>query len=126
MRFYVVLLLLYIVLLADGHNVLSRTVLRAKRDAVGALRIINNHASPIHEDVKLEGETAPDKVVPPKDAVWFEGQSLRKSLPLSNRLDLVRSISRFITLFVLLISGIVEFYPMIQQLYQCVQSFVLV
>ncbi|CAG9790041.1 unnamed protein product [Diatraea saccharalis] len=46
------------------------------------------------------------QVVPPKDSIWFEGQSLRKSLPVNNKLDLIRSLSRFFTLFVLLLSGV--------------------
>ncbi|KAG6464296.1 hypothetical protein O3G_MSEX014420 [Manduca sexta] len=97
---------------------------RAKRDTSGALHILTNHAQPIHADVKQErnGDTN-DKVLPPSN-VGYELKSLRKSSPLTNKLDLIRSISRVATLSVLLISAILEFYPMLQHLYYTIYSFV--
>ncbi|XP_032524674.1 uncharacterized protein LOC116775793 isoform X2 [Danaus plexippus] len=92
---------------------------RWKRDESGVLNILTNHAQPIHADVKGDNE----KVVPPKD-VLYEGRSLRKSLPLNSRLDLVRAISRVVTLLVLLFSAAVEFYPVFYQLYNIMYEFI--
>ncbi|XP_028161483.1 uncharacterized protein LOC114353622 [Ostrinia furnacalis] len=87
--------------------------LRSRRDVSGALHIVTNHAQPIHEDVKPEGEGV--KVTPPEDSV-FEGKSLRKSAPLINRFELVRSVNRVVTLSVLIFTAVIEFYPMIRYL----------
>ncbi|XP_049881982.1 uncharacterized protein LOC126378004 [Pectinophora gossypiella] len=96
---------------------------RYKRDnAVGALDIVTNNAHPIHAEVKSESlvpigdiSTA-DKVTPPKDSI-YPSKSLRKSWPLTSRLDLVRSVTRVVTLVVLVISAAFEFYPLLQHLY---------
>ncbi|KAG6464297.1 uncharacterized protein LOC115452968 [Manduca sexta] len=115
---------------------------RAKRDTSGALHILTNHAQPIHADVKQErngdtndkrcsGNHLPASIEPgvvfqvlPPSNVGYELKSLRKSSPLTNKLDLIRSISRVATLSVLLISAILEFYPMLQHLYYTIYSFV--
>ncbi|XP_032524672.1 uncharacterized protein LOC116775793 isoform X1 [Danaus plexippus] len=113
---------------------------RWKRDESGVLNILTNHAQPIHADVKGDNEKPCFKVylgippsniedgtvfqvVPPKD-VLYEGRSLRKSLPLNSRLDLVRAISRVVTLLVLLFSAAVEFYPVFYQLYNIMYEFI--
>ncbi|XP_060807900.1 uncharacterized protein LOC132903502 [Amyelois transitella] len=95
---------------------LSAEESRSKRDVGGTLNIQTNHAQPIHADVKPEAVDVTEKVTPPKDAV-YELKSLRKSLPLTDTLELIRSISRVTTLTVLLVSAIVEFFPLIQHLY---------
>ncbi|KAM3968928.1 uncharacterized protein ACR2FA_002244 [Aphomia sociella] len=100
---------------------LPKYLARHKRNAVGALDIVTNHAQPIHAEVKQEGgENA--KVTPPRDSLYVS-KSLRKSLPLINTVDLIRSVSRVVTLCVLLISAIVEFFPMIQHLYSTIYNF---
>ncbi|KAJ2943121.1 hypothetical protein O0L34_g18813 [Tuta absoluta] len=117
---------------------------RYKRDAVGALDIVTNNAQPIHADVKQEnladnevtttapvteklssangtaagGGVTPIVVTAPKDvAVVVEKYgSGRKSWPLSNKLDLFRSISRVVTLSFVIISTIIEIYSLIRHL----------
>ncbi|CAK1595010.1 unnamed protein product [Parnassius mnemosyne] len=113
---------------------------RRKRDAVGALDIVTNNAQPIHAEVKPENAEVREKqcslsrrkhvpsqiepgvvfqVTPPKPAI-YEAKSLRKSSPLTNRLDLIRGISRILTLLVLAVSAIFEFYPVVRQTYDTI------
>ncbi|XP_047540911.1 uncharacterized protein LOC125073872, partial [Vanessa atalanta] len=109
--FLFVILLTYKV--STQHNgILSRY----KRDSAGALNIVTNHAPAIHADVKDDNSGATDKVTAPKDTL-YDGKSLRKSLPLTTKLDLVRAVSRVVTLITLLFSAIVEFYPFVQHMY---------
>ncbi|XP_050358224.1 uncharacterized protein LOC126778589 isoform X1 [Nymphalis io] len=63
------------------------------------------------------------KVTPPKDTL-YDGKSLRKSLPLTTKLDLVRAVSRVVTLITLLFSAIVEFYPFVQHMYKTIDEFI--
>ncbi|CAH2061874.1 unnamed protein product, partial [Iphiclides podalirius] len=83
---------------------------RRKREAVGALDIVTNNAQPIHAEVKPEnGEVGgkkcskshrkrlPSKIEPgvvfqvtPPKTLFYEAISLRKSLPLTSKLDLIR------------------------------------
>ncbi|CAH2061873.1 unnamed protein product, partial [Iphiclides podalirius] len=62
---------------------------RRKREAVGALDIVTNNAQPIHAEVKPENGEVGGKVTPPK-TLFYEAISLRKSLPLTSKLDLIR------------------------------------
>ncbi|XP_046974242.1 uncharacterized protein LOC124540618 [Vanessa cardui] len=116
--------LLFVILLtykvATQHNgILSRY----KRDSGGALNIVTNHAPAIHADVKDDNAGQTDKVTAPKDAL-YDGRSLRKSLPLTTKLDLVRAVSRVVTLITLLFSAIVEFYPFVQHMYRMIDEFI--
>ncbi|KAI5636220.1 hypothetical protein NE865_11059 [Phthorimaea operculella] len=113
---------------------------RYKRDAVGALDIVTNNGQAIHADVKQEnladnevttpatpvtdklssangteaGDVAtPDLVTAPKDVAVVFGKSGRKSWPLSNQLDLVRSISRVVAFSVVIIAAAIEVYSLI-------------
>ncbi|VVC96781.1 unnamed protein product [Leptidea sinapis] len=90
-------------------------------NSVGSLDILTNHAQPIHADVKTDGLT--EKVTPPKDTI-YQAKSLRKSFPLTTKLDLVRGISRIITLAVLTVGAAVEFYPFLLNLYNVVQELI--
>ncbi|XP_050555764.1 uncharacterized protein LOC118276950 isoform X1 [Spodoptera frugiperda] len=120
---------------------------RIKRDAAGALHIVTNHAQPIHADVKSEAPTeitektgeqpcskGPDHIEPgvgflvtsPEDTVTtYEVKSLRKSLTLTppTTLTLIRSVSRVVTLLVLFVSAILEFYPTFSKLVCTIFSF---
>ncbi|XP_031765262.1 uncharacterized protein LOC116412977 isoform X1 [Galleria mellonella] len=119
----------------------TKYLARHKRDVVGALDIHTNHVQPIHADVKTEKDdnTKPCptnpivppmielgtvfQVIPPIDVQHID-RSLQKSLPITDTIDLVRSISRVTTLFVLLTSAIIEFFPLIQQLFLTIYSYV--
>ncbi|XP_022828478.1 uncharacterized protein LOC111357913 [Spodoptera litura] len=121
---------------------------RIKRGATGALHIVTNHAQPIHADVKSEAPTehtektgeqackskGPDhiepgvgfKVTSPEDAITtYEIKSLRKSLIITppTTLTLIRSVSRVVTLLVLFMSAILEFYPTFSGLICTIFSF---
>ncbi|XP_031765266.1 uncharacterized protein LOC116412977 isoform X2 [Galleria mellonella] len=100
----------------------TKYLARHKRDVVGALDIHTNHVQPIHADVKTEKDDN-TKVIPPIDVQHID-RSLQKSLPITDTIDLVRSISRVTTLFVLLTSAIIEFFPLIQQLFLTIYSYV--
>nr|XP_049707848.1 uncharacterized protein LOC126056952 [Helicoverpa armigera] len=99
---------------------IDEDVPRPKRGASGALHIVTNHAQPIHADVKSETSTdnvekvSNEQVTPPEDGLTtYEVKSLRKSLSFAppTTLTLIRSISRVVTLVVLFVSAILEFYP---------------
>ncbi|XP_050555765.1 uncharacterized protein LOC118276950 isoform X2 [Spodoptera frugiperda] len=104
---------------------------RIKRDAAGALHIVTNHAQPIHADVKSEAPTeitekTGEQVTSPEDTVTtYEVKSLRKSLTLTppTTLTLIRSVSRVVTLLVLFVSAILEFYPTFSKLVCTIFSF---
>ncbi|XP_045781209.1 uncharacterized protein LOC123878151 isoform X3 [Maniola jurtina] len=98
----------------------AKLLARRKRDAAGALEIRTNHAQPIHADVRND-HTGVDKVTPPRDTI-YQDKSLRKSLPRTTGLDIVRAVSRLVTL-VALVFTVVEFYPLAQQLYYTVYDF---
>nr|XP_034837698.1 uncharacterized protein LOC117993925 isoform X2 [Maniola hyperantus] len=99
----------------------AKLLARCKRDATGALEIRTNHAQPIHADVKND-HTGVDKVTAPKDTI-YQDKSLRKSLPHTTGLDIVRAVSRLVTLVALVFTAVVEFYPLVQQLYYTVYDF---
>ncbi|XP_039761800.1 uncharacterized protein LOC120634959 isoform X1 [Pararge aegeria] len=126
----------------QNDGTLGKILARRKRDATGALDILTNHAQPIHADVKYDHSTV-DKpcpktyvgnfpsniepgtvfqVAPPKDAI-YKGKSLRKSLPRTTGLDIVRAVSRVVTLIALVFTAVVEFYPLIRRLYYTVYDF---
>ncbi|XP_050358226.1 uncharacterized protein LOC126778589 isoform X3 [Nymphalis io] len=137
--FIFVILLIYKVS-TQNNGILSRY----KRESAGALNIVTNHAPAIHADVKDDNTGQADKpcpktyvgnfpsniepgvvfqVTPPKDTL-YDGKSLRKSLPLTTKLDLVRAVSRVVTLITLLFSAIVEFYPFVQHMYKTIDEFI--
>ncbi|XP_026743366.1 uncharacterized protein LOC113505058 [Trichoplusia ni] len=115
-----------------AHNNAKEDPPRLKRGAVGALHIVTNHAQPIHADVKPEtaadtNDKAPEKVTAPDDGfTTYEIKSLRKSLPYTSPtpLELIRSVSRVITLIVLFVSAVLEFYPTFHSLMCTIVSFV--
>ncbi|XP_075987857.1 uncharacterized protein LOC142984267 isoform X1 [Anticarsia gemmatalis] len=116
---------------------------RVKRNAVGALHIVTNHAQPIHADVKSDGDgtekPCPEgsrpghvesgagfKVTAPEDAVYTM-KSLRKSLPADSSpttLDVVRSVSRIVTILILFISAVCEFYPTVLEMIMTIYLFI--
>ncbi|XP_053620993.1 uncharacterized protein LOC128681247 isoform X2 [Plodia interpunctella] len=96
---------------------------RSKRDVGGTLNIVTNHAQPIHADVKPEASEIAEKVTPPKDAI-YEVKSGRKSFPLTDTLDLIRSVSRVTSLVILLISAVIEFFPLIEHLYNIINLYI--
>ncbi|XP_075987858.1 uncharacterized protein LOC142984267 isoform X2 [Anticarsia gemmatalis] len=98
---------------------------RVKRNAVGALHIVTNHAQPIHADVKSDGDGT-EKVTAPEDAVYTM-KSLRKSLPADSSpttLDVVRSVSRIVTILILFISAVCEFYPTVLEMIMTIYLFI--
>ncbi|XP_026324436.1 uncharacterized protein LOC113233529 [Hyposmocoma kahamanoa] len=122
-----------------GHFNGISSLIRHKRNAVGALEIVHNNAQPIHAEVKPETRVAPaaieastvkksndpgpnsglpitDKVTPPEHVV-YDNKPLRRSSPLISKLELIRNVTRTITLLVLILSAVVEFFPLLQQLY---------
>ncbi|XP_045540643.1 uncharacterized protein LOC106709425 [Papilio machaon] len=114
-----ILLAICCVVFGHTNDRLLRRRKRGAEGATGALDIVTNNAQPIHAEVKRENAEAVEKVTPPKEMV-FETKSLRKSTPLTTKLDLIRGISRIITLSVLAISAIFEFFPFFRQAYDAV------
>ncbi|XP_052742920.1 uncharacterized protein LOC128198957 [Bicyclus anynana] len=104
---------------SDFPSLYAKRLSRRKRDATGALEIRTNHADPIHADVKYDPPH--DKVTPPKDIL--QGTSYRKSLPHTTRLDIVRALSRLVALLALLFTAVVEFYPLVYNLYYMIYDF---
>ncbi|KPI94101.1 hypothetical protein RR46_13266 [Papilio xuthus] len=140
MKLYIILLTICCVVFGHSNDRLLRRRKRGAEGAAGALDIVTNNAQPIHAEVKRENAEVAEKpcsesqrnvvpskiepgvvfqVTPPKEVV-FETKSLRKSTPLTTKLDLIRGISRIITLSVLALSAIFEFFPFLRQAYDAV------
>ncbi|XP_013178391.1 PREDICTED: uncharacterized protein LOC106125656 [Papilio xuthus] len=119
MKLYIILLTICCVVFGHTNDRLLRRRKRGAEGAAGALDIVTNNAQPIHAEVKRENAEVAEKVTPPKEVV-FETKSLRKSTPLTTKLDLIRGISRIITLSVLALSAIFEFFPFLRQAYDAV------
>ncbi|XP_059045895.1 uncharacterized protein LOC131841591 [Achroia grisella] len=135
---YQIIFCAIIISTANCHLRLGAT--RNKRDVVGALDIVTNDVQPIHAEVKQErnDNTKPCptnpivpsmiesgtvfQVIPPSNVLHIQG-SLRKSLPITDTIDLVRSISRGITFFVLIIYAVIEFFPGMQHLISIIWSY---
>ncbi|XP_063370342.1 uncharacterized protein LOC134658620 [Cydia amplana] len=111
---------------------------RHRRNAVeGSLDIVSKNVQPIHADVKSEMTVTEQptsrtthctfestletlKVTPP---VTIFQQSLRKSLPVPSRLELIRSISRLAAVVALAFTALVELYPALAHLVNTFYSF---
>ncbi|XP_048000186.1 uncharacterized protein LOC125237225 isoform X3 [Leguminivora glycinivorella] len=111
---------------------------RYRREVGGTLEIVSKNVQPIHADVKSEmtvteqpcstgyvpSQIEPGivfKVTPP--ATIFQ-QSLRKSLPVPSRLELIRSISRLAAVVALAFTALVELYPALAHLVNTLYSFI--
>ncbi|XP_061725151.1 uncharacterized protein LOC133531072 isoform X1 [Cydia pomonella] len=113
---------------------------RHRRDVVGgSLDIVSKNVQPIHADVKSEMtvteqptsrsthctfESTHDtlQVTPP---VTIFHQSLRKSLPVPSRLELIKSISRLAAVVALAFTALVELYPALAHLLNTFYSFMI-
>ncbi|KAI8433719.1 hypothetical protein MSG28_015707 [Choristoneura fumiferana] len=100
------------------------TQLRFRRDVAGSLDIVTNNVQPIHAEVKPEIKPATVKVVPPTSGAVFQ-KSLRKSLPATTKLDLIRSVNRILALLVLLLTATVEVYPILAQLFATIYDYMI-
>ncbi|XP_063630668.1 uncharacterized protein LOC134801971 isoform X2 [Cydia splendana] len=102
--------------------------------------VVSKNVQPIHADVKsdmtvteqptsrtthctFESTLETLQVTPPVTVTIFK-QSLRKSLPVPSRLELIRSISRLATVVVLAFTALVELYPALAHLVNTFYSFV--
>ncbi|XP_063543372.1 uncharacterized protein LOC134751815 isoform X2 [Cydia strobilella] len=93
---------------------------RQRREVVGgSLDIVSKNVQPIHADVKSE-MTVTEQVTPP---VTIFQQSLRKSLPVPSRLELIKSISRLAAVVALALTALVELYPALAHLFNTFYSF---
>ncbi|XP_073965820.1 uncharacterized protein isoform X3 [Choristoneura fumiferana] len=113
-----------------------------RRDVAGSLDIVTNNVQPIHAEVKPEIKPATVKpcsasnkpagiepgivfqVVPPTSGAVFQ-KSLRKSLPATTKLDLIRSVNRILALLVLLLTATVEVYPILAQLFATIYDYMI-
>ncbi|XP_063543371.1 uncharacterized protein LOC134751815 isoform X1 [Cydia strobilella] len=111
---------------------------RQRREVVGgSLDIVSKNVQPIHADVKSEMTVTEQptsrtthctfestletlQVTPP---VTIFQQSLRKSLPVPSRLELIKSISRLAAVVALALTALVELYPALAHLFNTFYSF---
>ncbi|XP_048000185.1 uncharacterized protein LOC125237225 isoform X2 [Leguminivora glycinivorella] len=112
---------------------------RYRREVGGTLEIVSKNVQPIHADVKsemtvteqltsgstrctFESPTETTEVVTPPATIFQ--QSLRKSLPVPSRLELIRSISRLAAVVALAFTALVELYPALAHLVNTLYSFI--